>query len=366
MELKSKQPGRLTALDVMRGITICGMILVNNAGACGYAYAPLRHASWDGFTPADLVFPAFMFIMGVSIYLSLAKRAFDPRRSLGRILRRTLLLVAVGIALKWVNTLISSGECQSLDNLRLLGVLQRLGICYGIVALLAVSVRHRLLPVLAAVLLVGYYVMQLLGNGFEKSADNIVSVVDFAVLGESHMYMGGRQFVDPEGVLSTIPAVAHVIIGFMCGRMLASAGGRTVERVARIAVAGALMLAAGWLWSYAEPLNKRLWSSSFVLTTCGASALMMATLIFFIDWRKRARWLAAFVAVGVNPLAIYVLSSVAGTLLRRAGATSLSFTHLWQPLFGDYGGSLAYALAFVAINWAVALLLYKRKIYIKL
>ena len=211
---------RLVSLDVLRGITVCGMILVNNAGACGYAYAPLKHAKWDGFTPADLVFPAFMFIMGVSIYLSLNKSNFDWRVSIARILRRTALIFVSGVALKWILAFIATGEYNTLENLRIMGVLQRLGICYGIVALLAVTVRHRLFPTIIAVLLVGYYLLQLFGNGFEKCAGNIVSMVDYAVLGKSHMYLGGAQFVDPEGILSTIPAIAQVMIGFLCGKVI--------------------------------------------------------------------------------------------------------------------------------------------------
>ena len=168
---------RLVSLDVLRGITVCGMILVNNAGACGYAYAPLKHAKWDGFTPADLVFPAFMFIMGVSIYLSLNKSNFDWRISIARILRRAVLIFVSGVALKWILAFIATGEYNTLENLRIMGVLQRLGICYGIVALLAVTVRHRLFPTIIAVLLVGYYLLQLFGNGFEKCAGNIVSYV---------------------------------------------------------------------------------------------------------------------------------------------------------------------------------------------
>ena len=156
---------RLVSLDVLRGITVCGMILVNNAGACGYAYAPLKHAKWDGFTPADLVFPAFMFIMGVSIYLSLNKSNFDWRVSIARILRRTALIFVSGVALKWILAFIATGEYNTLENLRIMGVLQRLGICYGIVAILAVTVRHRLFPTIIAVLLVGYYLLQLFGNG---------------------------------------------------------------------------------------------------------------------------------------------------------------------------------------------------------
>ena len=267
---------RLVSLDVLRGITVCGMILVNNAGACGYAYAPLKHAKWDGFTPADLVFPAFMFIMGVSIYLSLNKSNFDWRVSIARILRRTALIFVSGVSLKWILAFIATGEYNTLENLRIMGVLQRLGICYGIVALLAVTVRHRLFPTIIAVLLVGYYLLQLFGNGFEKCAGNIVSMVDYAVLGKSHMYLGGAQFVDPEGILSTIPAIAQVMIGFLCGKVIV--GEKEIRsQIVKLAVWGTSMFVIGYLWSYAAPLNKRLWSPSFVLVTCGITSLIFGS-----------------------------------------------------------------------------------------
>lgn len=361
----TKSTKRLLSLDVLRGITICGMILVNNAGACGYGYAPLKHARWDGFTPADLVFPAFMFIMGVSIYLSLNKANFDWRTSISRILRRTALIILSGIALKWILAFIETGTCNTLENLRIMGVLQRLGICYGIVALLAVTVRHRFFPAIITILLVGYYLLQLFGNGFEKSAENIVSIVDYAVLGKSHMYLGGSQFVDPEGVLSTIPAVAQVMIGFLCGKIIVREK-EIRSQIVKLAVWGTLMLVVGYLWSYGDPLNKRLWSPSFVLVTCGATSLIFATLIYVIDDSKKTRWAFPFLVVGVNPLSIYIFSEIAGEIFRKFQWTTLSFDGVWQPLFGNYGGSLAYALVFLVFNWLIAFSLYKKHIYIKL
>ena len=303
--------------------------------------------------------------MGVSIYLSLNKSHFDYRVSLSRILRRTALIFLSGIVLKWILAFIDTGVCNTLDNLRIMGVLQRLGICYGIVALLAVTVRHRFFPAIITVLLVGYYLLQLLGNGFEKSAENIVSIVDYAVLGKSHMYLGGTQFVDPEGVLSTIPAVALVMIGFLCGKIVACEKDIRAQ-IAKLAVWGTLMLVIGFLWSYGAPLNKRLWSSSFVLVTCGVTALLFATLIYIIDDSKKGKWAFPFLVVGINPLSIYILSEVVGEIFRKLQWTTISFDAIWQPLFGNYGGSLCYALVFLLLNWLVALVLYKKHIYIKL
>lgn len=364
--METKKLGkRLLSLDVLRGITIVGMVLVNNAGACGFCYEPFHHVKWDGFNPADLVFPMFMFVMGISIYLSLSKTAFDRHRSIVKVVKRALLLIAVGIALKWVLNSMESGNWLDFANMRIMGVLQRLGICYGIVALMSLFVPHRRFALIASALLAFYLLLQLLGNGFEKSATNIVAIVDSAVLGTSHIYLQGKQFVDPEGLLSTIPAVAQVMLGFLCGQTIMRYNDNR-ERMIRIFVSGAIMLAAGFLLSYACPFNKRLWSPSFVLLTCGLSSMLLALLIYFIDEKSCRSWSNPFKMVGVNPLALYVLSEVLGDAFRKWDVTTWSFSTFLQPLFGDYMGSLLYAVLFSALIWGVGYILYRKQIFIKL
>ena len=253
---------RLLSLDVLRGITVAGMILVNNAGACGYGYAPLRHAKWDGFTPADLVFPMFMFLMGISTYISLRKYNFRWQLTIGKIIKRAFLLILIGIAMKWLIHSFETGIWNDWEHMRILGVMQRLGICYGITAVMALFIPH-------------------------------------TVLGTSHMYLQGRQFVEPEGILSTISAVAQVMIGFVCGHMLINRKDNQ-ERMQQLFFMGTLLLFAGFLLSYACPLNKRLWSPSFVLVTCGIAALALAVLIEVIDVRKKKEWCTFFKVFGVN------------------------------------------------------------------
>ena len=187
---------RLLSLDVLRGITVAGMILVNNTGKCGYNFAAFAHAKWDGFSPADLVFPMFMFLMGISTYISLCKYNFQCRPAIAKIIKRSLLLIFIGLVMEWFITSIDSGNYFDLSQLRLMGVMQRLGICYGITALLAVTIPHKRFMPLAIILLVVYFIFQLFGNGFEKSVDNIVGMIDSAILGANHMYLQGRQFVD--------------------------------------------------------------------------------------------------------------------------------------------------------------------------
>lgn len=363
METK-KVSNRLLSLDVLRGITIMGMILVNNAGACGFCYEPFHHVKWNGFNPADLVFPMFMFVMGISIYLSLSKTDFDWHQSIVKVVKRTLLLFAVGIVLKWVLNSIESGNWLDFANMRIMGVLQRLAICYGVVALMSLFVPHRRLSLIALFLLAFYLGLQLIGNGFEKSATNIVAIVDNAVLGTNHIYLQGKQFVDPEGLLSTIPAVAQVMIGFLCGEMIMRY--KDEERMIKIFVSGTIMLVMGFLISYVCPLNKRLWSPSFVLLTCGISSLLFALLIYIIDDKSFKSWSKPFKIVGVNPLALYVLSEVLGDIFRKLNVTTWSFTNFLKPLFGNYAGSLFYAVIFTALIWCVGLLLYRKQIFIKL
>ena len=183
---------RLLSLDVLRGITVAGMILVNNTGKCGYNFAAFAHAKWDGFSPADLVFPMFMFLMGISTYISLCKYNFQCRPAIAKIIKRSLLLIFIGLVMEWFITSIDSGNYFDLSQLRLMGVMQRLGICYGITALLAVTIPHKRFMPLAIILLVVYFIFQLFGNGFEKSVDNIVGMIDSAILGANHMYLQGR------------------------------------------------------------------------------------------------------------------------------------------------------------------------------
>lgn len=363
--MKISISNRLLSLDVLRGITVAGMILVNNAGACGYSYAPLKHAKWDGFTPADLVFPMFMFLMGISTYISLRKYNFQWRPAICKILKRAFLLILIGILMKWVISSSQTGNWADWEHMRILGVMQRLGICYGITAVMALFIPHkRFLPV-AFLLLLFYFILQLVGNGFEKSPDNIMAIVDSTVLGTNHMYLQGRQFVEPEGILSTIPSVAQVMIGFICGKMIIDRKDNT-ERMQGLFLQGISLLFAGFLLSYACPLNKRLWSPSFVLVTCGIAALSLAVLIYIVDVCEKKDWCTFFKVFGVNPLILYVFAEVFGDLLRVWGVNVFLFDSCLQPLFGNYFGSFLYAALFLLLNWLIGYILYKKQIYIKL
>lgn len=383
-----KQGGRLLSLDILRGITIAGMIMVNNPGSWSSIYTPLGHAQWHGLTPTDLVFPFFMFIMGVSTFMSLRKFNFEPSQSaIWKVVRRTVLIFLIGLALGWFGLLcrgLASGEsflqaANHFDTIRILGVLQRLGLAYGFAALIALFLKGKKLIWTIAVLLVGYQLLLMFGNGFEMSEQNIISVVDRAVLGTDHMYKdwtpeGERIAFDPEGLLSTIPSIAHVLIGFLFGALIVSNKDNNT-RVEKLLIWGTILAFSGLLLQYGSPINKKIWSPTFVLTTTGFAAQLLGLLIWIIDINGKKKWSRFFHAFGVNPLIVYVFAGVMATLFSsirfgwQGGTISIKgFIHevLIQPWTSDHFGSLVYALFFVTICWLFGYILYKKEIYIKL
>lgn len=383
-----QQSGRLLSLDILRGITIAGMILVNNPGSWSYAYAPLKHAQWHGLTPTDLVFPFFMFIMGVSTFMSLRKFNFQPSSSaILKVVRRTILIFLIGIGLAWFGQLVGGlsrgegfGEASiHFDTLRILGVLQRLALAYGFAALIALLTKGKYLVGTIVVLLVGYFLILVFGNGFELSEQNIISFVDRALWGQEHMYMdwtleGERVALDPEGLLSTIPSIAHVLIGFLFGKLIID-NKDNHKRVEKLLIWGTVLAFAGLLLQYGCPINKKIWSPTFVLTTTGFAAQLLGLLIWIIDINKKRRWSNFFHSFGVNPLIVYVFAGVLSSLLSsiRFGwsgevisVKSFIYDILIQPWAGNYFGSLLYALLFVTICWLFGYILYKRNIYIKI
>lgn len=382
---------RLLSLDILRGITIAGMILVNNPGSWGSVYAPLRHAEWNGLTPTDLIFPFFMFIMGISTYISLRKFNFEySKATVQKIIKRTVVIFLIGLGLAWFGLSVGTFRALSEDGLgffdrlfqsitnfehiRILGVMQRLAITYGITSLIAIFVKHKYIPYIIVVTLSAYFLLLLFGNGFEFSENNIISVVDRAVLGVNHLYKDAGVAIDPEGLLSTIPATCHVLVGFLCGKILMEVKDNQI-RITRLFITGTILTFAGLLLSYGCPINKKIWSPTFVLATCGLASNFLALLIWIIDIKGYKKWSVFFESFGVNPLFIYVLAGVLSividniTFMYNGETISLHgfiYNQILQPAFGDYLSSLLYALLFVTVTWLVGNILYKKKIYIKI
>lgn len=375
---------RLVALDVLRGITVGGMIVVNTPGTWSHVYAPLRHAAWNGLTPADLVFPFFLFMMGLSMYLSLRRAGFRlDRPLLGRIVRRTAVIYLAGAAIYGLATFLAalrgaaadpavaspwSEAFASLARVRLTGVLQRLAFAYGIGALLVTTLPRRAVPWLIGALLALYGAILLAGNGYLYGPGNILSRVDVACFGAERIYWDNG--IDPEGLLGLIPSVAHLLLGFCAGR-LGLEGGAMEVRLNRLFVFGTLLLAGGLLLHYGLPINKKVWSPSFVLVTSGFAALLLALLVWAIDVRGRFRRTALFEVFGVNPLFCYLFSEVAAVLLimlplRGPSAAGRLYGALAALLGDGCGTSLLYALLFTAACWGAGYALYCRRIRIRI
>jgi len=387
---------RLLSLDVLRGITIAGMILVNNPGNWGSIYAPLGHAQWNGLTPTDLVFPFFMFIMGVSMYLSYKKFDFKfSGQTFTKLLRRSVLLFLVGVAIGWfalfcrglnelrgeeLSLLEKIGQAATnLENLRILGVLQRLALVSFFGSLSVLIFKPKRIPWLIVIILLFYWILMAITGSYSENSENLVAIIDRAVLGVSHMYTdhlpdGTSVVFDPEGLLSTLPSIAHVLLGFWAGKLISETKDNNV-RIQKLFIFGTIILFLGFLLDYGFPINKKIWSSSFVLATCGLASLLLGLLIWIIDIKGRKNWSVFFESFGVNPLFIYVVAGIISILLGNIGfyylgdwisTKSFIYSQWLQPVFGNYLGSLVFALLFVTLNWLIGHILYKKKIYIKL
>ncbi len=358
-----KQTGRLLSLDILRGITVAGMILVNNG--YGESFEMLRHSKWNGMTPCDLVFPFFLFIMGISCYLSLVKSKFKATPAvIRRIVKRTVLLFAIGLFINWFDHAIE-GDLLCFGHLRVWAVMQRIALCYGIVSLFALFCRHEYtLPVIIGLLVI-YTVIIVIGNGYAEDASvNVLSQADLSLFGYDHIYH--KSPVDPEGLVGTISAVAHTLIGFYCGRLIRQK--ETVEqKVIALFVVGTVCVVGGYLLTYGMPLNKRIWSPSFVLMTCGLAALLQALLMTVLDiGGSRQGAFTLFHVFGVNALALYVSSELLAITLGHIGVSEMVYSGIHAIIPPVKWASLVYSVYFVLLNFALGYILYHKKIYIKL
>lgn len=386
----ANQSKRLLSLDILRGITIAGMLLVNNPGSWSHIYRPLDHAEWIGLTPTDLVFPFFMFVMGVSMYFSLRKFDFKPSgHLLAKIARRTIILFLIGWAVGWFSFFmrhIFKPDCtfaeaiNNVDTIRLLGVFPRLALVYFFGSIIAVTCKHKLLPWIVGGILVLYAVILYFGNGYDFSLDNIIARIDNAVLGENHMYHetvdGVSLAFDPEGILSTLPGIAHVLIGFLLGKMIIEHKDN-YDRINRLMLVGFGLLLGGWLLSYGIPCGKKMWSTTFVMITCGLASCILALLIYAIDIKGHDKWCKFFHVFGVNPLFLYlcgtILAIVFGAVPLGVDAEGAVRTvhsvayNAYCSLFGDETfASCVYAVVFILVNWCVGDILHRKGIIIKI
>jgi len=368
----SSQSGRLMSLDVYRGMTVAFMIIVNNPGTWSHIYAPLRHAAWSGCTPTDLVFPSFLFIAGVAMWYSLKKYNFEfSGAALFRILRRVLLIFAAGLFLT-----IFPHFVRDYSTLRILGVLQRIALAYGIGAIIILLVKQNYIWIVTALILLGYWALMYFFGGADPYSlkDNFALVVDRAVLGENHLYKGFGIPFDPEGLLSTLPAAGTVLLGFMAGNLI-SKNGKTWKTVGLLAIAGAALVIAGYFWGKLIPINKPLWTSSYVLYAGGIGMIILALMFMIIDIWGLKGWTGFFNAFGMNALFTFLLAGIVAKTLSSiqlgTGDTHISlsgwiFNNICTPLFSEPRmASLMFAIMMLLFIWIFGYILYKKKIFIK-
>lgn len=358
---------RLKSLDVMRGLTVALMILVNNGGEHNYSF--LEHSKWNGLTPCDLVFPFFLFMVGMSTFISLKKTEFKPSAHVYRkIAKRTILLFLIGLGINWFD-MICNGDALDFAHLRIWAVLQRIAICYGVVALLAITLNHRYFIHTIIGLLVVYMGILVFGNGYAYDAStNILAQVDRSIFGINHLYQ--RSPVDPEGLLSTIPSIAHTMIGFLCCKYISVAGQTVDSKIKVLKVAGLVMVALGFgLSLIGFGINKRIWSPSYVFVTCGFASWILGILLQFIDNKPSCKdniLTKGLLAFGMNPLFLYVMSEALAILFGSFDIKAEIFIGIQSVISDEYVASLTYALFFVAIHAAMGIWMYHRKIFIKL
>ncbi len=360
---------RLMSLDVFRGMTVVFMIIVNTPGTWSHVYAPLRHASWHGCTPTDLVFPSFLFISGVAMWYSLRKFNFEfSGPALFRVIRRVGLIFAGGLFLN-----IFPRFVRDYDTLRIMGVLQRIALAWGLGAILVLIIKKNYIWVATAVLLFGYWaLMYFMGGSDPYSLEgNYARTVDLAVIGENHLYRGFGIPFDPEGLLSTLPATATVLLGFMTGGLI-TAKGNSWKTVGWLSFVGVLLIGAGLLWGEYFPINKPIWTSSYVLYAGGIGMVILALLFIIVDiWNLRG-WTGFFNTFGTNALFTYVLAGMLTKtlLVIKVGEVSLYnwiFTHVCSPLFQEQKlASLLFPIMLVIVIWSLGYILYRKKIIIRL
>ena len=367
---------RLVSLDVFRGLTMAGMVVVNNPGDWGQVYWPLLHAEWNGWTPTDLIFPFFLFIVGVAITLS--RRS----ASTASIVKRGAVILAVGLFLAGFPRFDPA-------HWRVPGVLQRIAICYTVAAIFYRWISSRVaagradtrrvyipLAVAATVLMVAYWAAMMLvpvpgGVAGDLAAGrDLGAYIDRAVFG-SHTW---KPDWDPEGLLSTVPAVATTLLGTIAGLWMRS-DAVPARKAGGLALGGVVAIAIGELWNLAFPINKNLWTSSYVMFTGGAAGVFLALCYWTVDVKQWRAWAKPFVILGMNALALFALSALMVKTMARIsitlddGTTASSsrwiYTTLFEPYLAPKNASLAYALANLALLFLVLLWMYRRKIFLK-
>jgi predicted acyltransferase len=372
-DTKESAPTRLLSLDAFRGVTIAGMLLVNNPGSWSSIYPPLRHATWHGWTPTDLIFPFFLFIVGVAMTFSFAariERGADRRALLLNAARRAAILFGLGLLLHGFPNYLD------LSGLRIPGVLQRIALAYFAATAIVLFLRRNAQVAATAVLLLGYWAVMALvpfpgGNpGVLEPGLDIGAFIDRAVFGEAHLWRSSRTW-DPEGLFSTLPAVGTVLLGVFTGSWLRSRRDPATTTVG-LFLAGNAGVVLGLMWHPLFPINKPLWTSSYVLFTAGMACHFLAVCYWLIDVKGYTTWARPFIIFGVNAITAFFLSGLFAriiTMIPGPDDTTLKgfiYDTVFTPLLSPVMASLAYAIAFVLLWLGIMTVFYRRGILIRI
>ncbi|MEN9701032.1 MAG: hypothetical protein RIR55_335 [Bacteroidota bacterium] len=379
---------RYYSLDVFRGATVALMILVNNPGSWGHIFSPLEHASWHGCTPTDLVFPFFLFAVGNAMSFVMPKLALGTAAEFWKkVIKRTLLIFAIGLFLNWSPFVKWSDNhliFKVWEHVRILGVLQRIALCYFFASVIVYYGKSRMALFIGMMILVIYWVLNIVfgaaGHPYSLSG-YFGNAIDQSILGVSHIYKGEGVPFDPEGLVSMFPAIVQVILGFLVGEYI-QAKGKNFEMLANVLLTGVVLVLAGWIWDFSFPINKKIWTSSYVLYTTGLAMITLGMFIFLLEFKEaKGKWSHFFDVFGKNPLFIFVLSGFLPrvlALLRWVDHTDEKgqpvytsafpwfYEHVCKNINSDLRiGSFVYALCFIAFMFSLAYILDKKKIYIK-
>lgn len=368
-----KKKKRLLALDVFRGATMMLMILVNTPGSWAYVYPPFQHAEWHGFTLTDLVFPFFMWIVGVSMYLSMSGRAneLSDASRLRRIWKRAFKIFMIGVLLRAFPFV-----GLALGKFRIFGVLQRIGLAYGIAGTMTLKLSPKQLVISSILILFGYWgVMFYYGGTNPYSIEgNVARWLDIKLLGESHLWHGHGIAFDPEGILSTFPSVVTILMGYFSARVIKQAKDLAVA-IKQLLLYGFMSLGFGLLWDQAFPINKALWTSSYVLVTAGIASLVLALLLWVIDLRGLRKWTTLFQIFGKNAILGFVLSGLIVKILLKvkwvdaAGAKWSGYSWVFKkgfaPIFGNMNGSLLFGVTTVGIVGLILWAFWRKGVFLK-
>lgn len=391
---------RYIALDVLRGMTVAGMILVNNPGSWSHIFAPLEHAKWAGCTPTDLVFPFFLFVVGAAMAFSFAKYNESlTAASTKKLLKRGVLIFLVGLALNAfpflptnLNPNLSYGEnlAEYWRHVRIFGVLQRIAMCYILGGLIALWLQKpkKIIPAMAFLMVIHWMILLLIGDpsaemvngakGALSLAGQGAGAIDIAIAGENHIYHGFGIPFDPEGLLGMLSGSCTLLMGFLLGNLIRTHENK-IEVVTKLYTIGLISVAAGYVWGNWLPIIKALWTGSYVLYAGGWSTIMLAFFIYFIDVKGKEKIFTPFKALGMNPLFAFVMAGlfakILGRIIKWTAADGSSYSCLsWfyknvcVAIVGENNqvSSLMFALCYVVVFTAMAMVLYRKRIIIKL